>query len=726
MSLPTRPRAPNCKFDEPDWPLSRSHSMLAAAEVCGSFSSAVLDGLTEQIAVLAMDGTVIAVNQAWRQCSTSQRLPGVARVDSDVGRNYFEICRDARGLSAEGAQEAADGICAVLAGRAPQFYLEYPCHSPTRQRWFGMTVTPLAYGWQGAVVAHAEISARHEAEARLRIAATAFESAQGMMVTDQHAMILKVNQAFTRITGYAAEEVIGRSPRMLGSGRHGKAFYQQMWQVIACAGHWEGEVWNRRKNGEIYPEHLSITAVRDQAGMVSNYVAALTDITLSKAASDEIRNLAFYDPLTLLPNRRMLQERLRQVLAASSMHDAFGALVFIDLDNFKTLNDTLGHNVGDLLLQQVAARLQACVRQGDMVARLGGDEFVVLLERMSNDAQQAGAQTRSLGANILAALNQPYLLGDHPCHSTPSLGATLFHRGRPAQPDELLMQADIAMYQAKQAGRNNIRFFDQQMQEAINRHARMAEALREAVALQQFQLHYQVQVDRHGAAVGAEALIRWPQADGSWVPPADFIGLAEESGLTLAIGDWVLETACAQLRHWQSNAGTAHLRLAINVSAAQLQQADFCAGVIRLIERHQIDPAGLKLELTEGSLLQNIEETIGRMQELKQLGVLFSLDDFGTGYSSLQYLKRLPLSQLKIDQSFVRDLASDSNDRAIVATTIAMARALQLDVIAEGVETQQQRQLLEQLGCYCYQGYFYGKPVPAAQLPQVLAQCGCK
>ncbi|HEX5345169.1 MAG TPA: EAL domain-containing protein [Duganella sp.] len=692
-------------------------------DACAGFYCAVLDALPEQIAVLDDDGVIVAVNSAWRKYGVDHLRAGVGEGELDLGVNYLEICRQARGASAEGAAVAAEGIGAVLAGTRTQFQMEYPCHTSSRKRWFSMTVSPLARGWRGAVVVHVEITERHETEARLRIAAKAFESSEGMMVTDNRGMILKVNQAFTRITGYSADEAIGRTPAMLSSGRHDPAFYKAMWQIIARDDSWEGEIWNRRKNGEIYPEHLSIAAVRDEMGDITHYVGALTDITLSKAANEEIRNLAFYDPLTRLPNRRMLLERLRQVLAASNLHDSYGALVFIDLDNFKTLNDTLGHNVGDLLLQQVGARLQACMRQGDTVARLGGDEFVVLLERMSNDPLEAAAQTEALGAKILEELNQPYLLGVHPCHSTPSLGATLFHQGKPSHPDELLMQADIAMYQAKQAGRNSMRFFDQQMQDAINAHVRLEEALRRAVELREFELYFQVQVDRRGDPTGAEALIRWIQADGTCISPASFIPLAEESGLILPIGDWLLEAACAQLQRWQSDPATAHLVLAINISAAQLHQPDFCLRVQEQIRIFNIDPGKLKLELTEGILLNNIEDTIAKMQQLKLLGLRFSLDDFGTGYSSLQYLKRLPLSQLKIDQSFVRDLVSNSNGQAIVSTIIAMARSLQLDVIAEGVETVEQRNLLDKLGCRRYQGYLYGKPVPAGQFLAVMDCC---
>jgi diguanylate cyclase (GGDEF)-like protein/PAS domain S-box-containing protein len=690
--------------------------------VCHSFACAVLDAFPEQIAVLSADGDIVAVNAAWRRFAADNAAPGAPARDADIGVSYLAVCRAASGQGSADAGEVAQGIAAVLEGRAEQFSLDYPCHAPDTHRWFSMLVTPLRHGCGGAVVAHSNITARRQAEADLRIAAIAFESPEGMMVTDDHGKILQVNQAFCNITGYSREEAIGQRPSMLSSGRHDAAFYRAMWRAIGADGSWEGEIWNRRKNGEVYPERLNIAAVVDRDGSVSHYVASLTDITVSKAASDEIKNLAFYDPLTRLPNRRLLLDRLRQVLASSAGSGRYGALMFIDLDNFKTLNDTLGHNMGDLLLQQVAQRLEGCLRQGDTVARLGGDEFVVLVDGLSGHAVEAAAQTETLAAKILGALNAPYVLGAHQCRSTPSIGATLFHDGQPPQPDELLMQADIAMYQAKQAGRNGMRFFDQGMQDTISSRARLEHQLRLALEHHEFELYYQVQVDQYGRPRGAEALIRWTRPDGSVVSPGDFIPLAEETGLILPLGHWVLQQACAQLQAWQQLEQTRDLVLAINVSARQFHQAGFAEEVRRAMREHGIPPDRLKLELTEGVLLENIEETIANMQALKALGVRFSLDDFGTGYSSLQYLKRLPLDQLKIDQSFVRELASDESDQAIVLTIIAMARSLKLDVIAEGVETEAQRALLEQLGCVRYQGYLFSRPVPAAAFLALLDQ----
>lgn len=568
-------------------------------------------------------------------------------------------------------------------------------------------------------VAAEDSQARSEAETELRIAAVAFESHENMLITDAEGLIIRVNNQFIQTTGYTADEVVGKKPSLLKSGRHDADFYRVMWDTLRQAGTWRGEVWDRRKNGEIYPKLLTISAVKDASGNISNYVGAYVDITERKAAEEKIKHLAFYDTLTGLPNRRLLQERLKQALTSSARSRHRGALLFIDLDNFKTLNDTLGHDIGDLLLQQVALRLESCVREGDTVARLGGDEFVVMLEELSKQELEAAAQTETIAEKILAALNQPYRLSGHECRSSASIGVTLFN-GRQAEMDELLKQADIAMYQAKNDGRNALRFFDLKMQEGINTRASLEAELRKALENRQFHLYYQIQVDSALRPLGAETLIRWIHPERGMISPAQFIPVAEESGLILPIGQWVLETACAQLERWKSDALTRDLILAVNVSARQFRQADFVAQVKTLIERHAINPALLKLELTESMLFENIETIITTMDALHEVGVRFSLDDFGTGYSSLQYLKKLPLDQLKIDQSFVRDLGTDSSDQAIVQTIIAMAKNLNLHVIAEGVETEEQQQLLYYYGCMHYQGYLFSKPVPIEQFEALL------
>ncbi|MFA4970731.1 MAG: EAL domain-containing protein, partial [Sulfuritalea sp.] len=556
------------------------------------------------------------------------------------------------------------------------------------------------------------IEERKRAEANLRVAAIAFESQEGMMITDAEGVIVRVNQAFTRLTGYNAEEVIGGTPALLKSGRHDAAYYQRMWDALKDKGHWQGEIWNRRKNGKIYAEMLTISSVVAPDGQVSNYIGTFSDISRNTEAEAEIHRLAFYDPLTQLPNRRLLLDRLQQAIAASARSGREGALLFIDLDNFKVLNDTLGHDKGDLLLQQVAERLTASVRETDTVARLGGDEFVVMLEGLGAGPEKAGPQARMVGEKILAALNRPYLLGEHKHHSTPSIGVALFGENHDTV-DELLKRADFAMYQSKAAGRNTLRFFDPEMQAAVTARAGFETELRQGLQDNQFLLHYQSQVDGRGNLTGVEALVRWQHPQRGLVPPGQFIPLAEESGLILSLGQWVLEAACGQLVEWAAKPEMAHLTVAVNVSARQFHHPDFVEQVLAILDRTGADPARLKLELTESLLLADVEEVIARMTVLKARGVGFSLDDFGTGYSSLSYLKRLPLDQLKIDQTFVRDVLTDPNDAAIAKAIITLGQSLGLAVIAEGVETEGQRGFLASHGCDAYQGYLFGRPVPA-------------
>ena len=428
-------------------------------------------------------------------------------------------------------------------------------------------------------------------------------------------------------------------------------------------------------------------------------------------AAEEIEHLAFYDPLTGLPNRRLLHDRLQHVLSATGRHHFNGAVLFIDLDDFKTLNDTKGHSIGDLLLIEVAARLKSCVREGDTVARLGGDEFVIVLEDLNEDPSQAIAQTEIICNKILTAVNQSVALNGFEYQCSASIGISMF-RDQEITEEELLKHADTAMYQAKGAGRNTLRFYDATMHVALESRAELENELRLALGKLQFQLHYQVQVDSLNRALGAEALLRWINPRRGMVSPIEFIPIAEETGLIVPIGHWVLKTACTQLKLWQNDASTRDLTIAVNVSAVQFRQPDFVAQVRHILHESGAKPARLKLELTESLLLANVDDIIAKMSELKLLGIYFSLDDFGTGYSSLQYIKLLPLDQLKIDQSFVRDISTNTNDAAIVKTIVVMSETLGLNVIAEGVETQVQRDFLDMHGCHFFQGYLFGKPLP--------------
>ena len=544
----------------------------------------------------------------------------------------------------------------------------------------------------------------------LRIAATAFETQEAVMVTDANKEILRVNPAFTRITGYSSDEAKGHKPEMLRSDRHNDQFYKDIWTAVARDKYWQGEVWHRRKNGEVFPEWCTITAVTDADGRVTNYIGAFSDISQNRQAADEIHNLAFYDPLTKLPNRRLMLERLSYMLDYSMRQKHHGAILFIDLDNFKALNKSKGHDLGDLMLIEVAKRLKGCVRIDDTIARLGGDEFIAILEGLGAEHAQAVAQVETVVRKILISLNQPYFLRDHEYHSSASIGIRVFNDKKFAL-EELLKHADTAMHQAKASGRNSFCFFDPGMQAIMEARASLESELRHALPQRQFKLYFQKQVDRGGHLTGAEALLRWQHPGQGLVSPARFIPIAEETGLILPIGRWVLETACAQLKAWGHSSRTNRLCLSINVSLRQFYQPDFVERARRIILESAIDASLLKFELTESVVLNNINDSITKMKALEELGVRFSMDDFGTGYSSLAYLTQLPLSQVKIDQSFVQNIFKKPTDAVIVQAIIGMAGNLGMEVVAEGVETEAQYDFLKQHGCTVFQGNLFSKPV---------------
>ena len=466
-----------------------------------------------------------------------------------------------------------------------------------------------------------------------------------------------------------------------------------------------------RKDGSLFWLSISWVPISDAKGVFTGFRTSGCDITQRKKAEERIEELAFFDTLTHLPNRTLLLDRLRQAMIAGNRNRTFGAVLFIDLDHFKTLNDTLGHDKGDQLLQQVAQRLAACLREGDTVARFGGDEFVIVLECLDESPQEALAQTKLVGEKILAALNKIYQLGAIDHRSTASIGATLFW-GHETSIEDLLKQADLAMYKSKETGRNALRFFDPAMQSVVMQRAALESGVRSAILENQFALHYQAQVVGDGRVTGAEALVRWQHPERGMVPPAEFIPLAEETGLILPLGRWVLITACTQLATWATRVELAHLTVAVNVSVRQFREPDFVAMVLAILSQTGANPHRLKLELTESLLVDNLQDVIEKMHALKTRGVGFSLDDFGTGYSSFSYLKRLPLDQLKIDQSFVRDVLVDPNDAAIAKAIMALAQSLGLEVIAEGVETETQRDFLASSGCHAYQGYFFSRALP--------------
>jgi diguanylate cyclase (GGDEF)-like protein/PAS domain S-box-containing protein len=564
-----------------------------------------------------------------------------------------------------------------------------------------------------------DITERKKNEDMLRIAAAAFETHEAIIITDTDANIIRVNQAFHDITGYSAEEVLGQNPRILSGGRHDKEFYEKMWQAILSKGSWTGEIWDKRKNGEIYPKWITITAVKDRQGETMQYVGIFNDISERKKAQEEILNLAFYDSLTKLPNRRFLLDRIHSAQALSSRTGLYGAVLFLDLDRFKLINDSFGHSYGDLLLIEVAERIRVCVRSVDTVARLGGDEFVVLVENMSDEVEKATQTIAHIADNIRSVLALPYVLDERIHHSSPSIGVYLF-KGDEQSVDSLLKYADVAMYQAKDAGRNSVRFYDPVMQQAVEARTALETDLRQAIQEMQFILHYQVQMDNGNRPLGAEALIRWQHPLRGMVSPAEFIPVAEESSLILEIGNWVLETACHQLAEWSGQGVARGLSLSVNVSAQQFRQSDFVSVIAALLHKYDLDASRIKLELTEGVILNDVNDVAGKMHALKALGVALSLDDFGTGYSSLSYLKQLPLDQIKIDQSFVRNVTDNHKDAILVQTIIDLAQNFGFDVIAEGVETEAQLAFLKQHDCMSYQGFLFSKPLPIDEFTALL------
>lgn len=564
-----------------------------------------------------------------------------------------------------------------------------------------------------------DISEYRKIESALRVAATAFEANVGILITDANSVILRVNTAFTEQTGYTNDEVVGKTPRILKSNVHDRAFYQDMWKTLHETGTWQGEIWDRRKTGEIYPKWMTIRQIKDEAGNVTNYVGTQHDITYRKQTEEKIHHLINYDTLSELPNRRMLMEQLDLAQDRSAQSGQYGALLFLDVDNFKQLNDTRGHHYGDLFIIEVARRLQASVQKDSTVSRLGGDEFLVMMENIGLDSEVAVGHATALSNRIHATMSKAFMLEGFEYFASASIGITLF-RGHEQQKVQLLTQADVAMYEAKKAGKNTQRFFDPEMQQALEQRAKLESSLRQALSKQQLKLFYQVQVNSHGVPMGVEALIRWDHPELGLIPPSQFIPLAEETHLILPIGTWVLDTACQQLRAWQGEESFSQFSISVNISALQFKQPDFVAQLQRIVEHHGVSPQQLKLELTESIVLDDAKEAIAKMKQLKSLGFFLSMDDFGTGYSSLNYLRRLPFDQLKIDRSFISNMHDNPHDAYVIEMIAAMADRFGMEIIAEGVESAEQYQYLSALGFQGFQGYYFGRPMPVEALERNL------
>jgi diguanylate cyclase (GGDEF)-like protein/PAS domain S-box-containing protein len=664
------------------------------------------------VMIHAEDGEVIVLSRAWMEIS-GYDLTDIPTMQAWLERAYGSA-----------RQPVAEEVATFFALKQRKSEGEYriACKDGTQRVWDFSSV-PLGRLPDGRLIAMSmvsDVTERILAEERLAVSeerhrTILLTTMEGFLLLDTQRNVLDANDAYCKMSGYGKEELLGMNVLDLEALESKEQAAARIKRVQA-EGRVRFESVHRRKDGNLLHVDVSVTAIPLDRG---HFAAFFHDITERKLAEQQIQELAYFDGLTKLPNRRLMMDRLEHALIAYSRNRQNGGLLFVDLDDFRTLNDTYGHAEGDLLLQKVAQRLTSSVREGDTVARLGGDEFVVIIEGLSQSTVEAAEQVKMVGEKILAALGRPFVLPSREYRSTASIGAVMF-KDAPESLDELLKLADIAMYQAKAAGRNNLRFFNPLVQAAVRARATMELDLRLAIERDEFRLYYQPQLSA-GVVIGAEALIRWAHPTRGMVSPAEFIPLAEESDLILKVGDWVLETACARIAAWAKRPEMRSIAVAVNVSARQFRQPDFVERVLTVLACSGADPRLLKLELTESMLLENVEDVIAKMTSLKAHGLSFSLDDFGTGYSSLAYLSRLPMDQLKIDQSFVRNLATDSNSAAIAQTIVALGRTLGLSVIAEGVETQEQQGLLARMGCHTYQGYLLGRPAPVEEFERWIA-----
>lgn len=560
-----------------------------------------------------------------------------------------------------------------------------------------------------------DITKRKNDELSLRLAAAVFEnSLDGIIITGRDSRILTVNRVFSEVTGYGREEVLGKDPKFLQSGQHDQVFYQAFWDALTRDGQWQGEIWNKRKNGEIYAEWMNISSVKNEDGEIVHYIAVFSDITERKRAEDRIIHQAYHDALTNLPNRVLFKDRLEQALAfAHRLKHVNVAVLFMDLDRFKFINDTLGHDAGDVLLQEVAERLHGCIRAADTVARLGGDEFTVLLPEVEHTDEAL-----LVASKVIDAMKRPFHLAGQELYVTVSIGISMYPKDG-ADVDTLMKNADAAMYHVKGQGRAGFHLYTDDLSLQTMRRLELQNQLYSALDRGEFILHYQPQMDlASGAIYGVEALIRWRHPGLGLVSPAEFIPVAEETGLIQSIGAWVLEEACRQAKAWLDMG--IPLQVAVNLSARQFQKEDLAGFVTRTLRLSGLPPRQLELEITESVAMEHADFTVRTLQSLTSLGIQTAIDDFGTGYSSLSHLKKMPLSTLKIDRSFVQDLITDPDDAAIVTAVITMAHSLNLNVIAEGVESHEQLLRLRQLGCERAQGFLLGRPVPPGEITALL------
>jgi len=648
------------------------------------------------------DGTIRVVNNAMQRIFDLQSVDQIKNID-----DFFQYYPN---------NEARKACEDALAGKTTSA-LETITKTNDRTYYIVWSITPVRDTQEnvsGVICMGQDVTERRVAEGNLRLSSTVFDNtAEGIIITDHNAEIIDVNTAFSEITGFSREEVIGQNPRLMKSGRHSQKFYNDMWRKLNTNGFWRGEIWDRRKNGEEFPKWLSINACRNEKGKLTHYVAVFSDITDKKADEEKLEQLAHFDHLTGLPNRILFQDRLHTALARSRREKAHLAVLFVDLDRFKQINDTLGHRVGDLLLKEVSKRLLFSIREIDTVARLSGDEFTVILTDISSIEA-----VELIASRIVKSLGAPYFFEGHELFVSASVGIAIYPTDGENSVD-LLRHADVAMYHAKEKGRNNYQFFNAAMNEKAQSQLSLANKLRVALNRKLIHPHYQLKVDtRLGKPVGLEALARWNDERGKPISPVQFIPVAEEHGLIGRLGKSVLNQVCIQIRMWQ-DMDVEFGSVAVNLSAQQFRDANLLTDIKEAIEDNRIDPTSLEVEVTENMVMDDVEDAIRILNDIKEMGLKIAIDDFGTGYSSLSYLKRFPVDTLKIDRTFIRDLSVDNDDAAIVSAIVSMAQKLDINVVAEGAETQEQVEFLRSINCNIVQGFLYAKPCAGGEVPLV-------
>lgn len=676
--------------------------------------ASLIDALPAQVALLDSRGNLFEVNAAWQGFA---RLNVADDADAYLGKNYLEICDRAEGANSREAKAVAAGLRTILSGKQQNFSLEYPCHAPSQQRWFRLMAAPLRLdGHCGAVVMHIDITERKLAEMQSQRAARVFSASNdGIMITDATCVVLDVNPAFSKITGYSKEEVLGQQAMFLNADLQATDLESQMWQSLNNLGSWRGDIRNRRKNGDVYVESLSVSVITDEHGDRVNYIAVFSDVTQLKAHQAELNRVAHHDALTGLPNRRLLTDRLQQAMRQTKRTQQTLAVCYIDLDNFKPINDSLGHAAGDRVLIEVATRFLHTLRETDTVSRIGGDEFVLLLSGIQ-DVKELNALLKRLMNKIC----EPITLGEQVTEVFASMGVVLFPDDD-ADADTLLRHADQAMYTAKESGRNRYHIYDAQLARKAAKRISQIKSIQKGLRNHEFILYYQPKVNlRTGQVVGVEALVRWQHPKLGLLPPAAFLDDVIGSDIEISFGDYVLKRAVKQLADWHEQGVVT--QVSINVSGHELRQLDLAQKIEREVKRYpSVCAKQLEIEVLETAAVEDIAQAMTNLNACRSVGLQISLDDFGTGYSSLTVFRKLPIDTLKIDKSFVLGMLEDADDHGIVESVIRMAQALNRNVIAEGVETPAHARALMALGCEQGQGFGIARPLPADEVGPWLA-----